>query len=282
MSNTRKVAVAEAGNGPTSVLTDAQVSAFWNWVIANDKPAWNMAAHFVRKRDARDVVHTAAILFIESLQRPVSPRAFPKSEGEFRRRFLVIIRNHALDCVRDGDARERGRRFREGVDAEPRVGGRNTPDRRLDRVFARNDTRKYDAPAGAWAPDQHEVDELEEILTRALAGITQMQRNVLVEAYLKGQKRAQVAARFGISVKTYDSTVQAAFDLLRFDLDDMSFDAGELDRSAWWDRIDQLHDAYWAWQAPRLEAKWAAEFAAKDAAAAAEAAAAGTPGADAA
>jgi DNA-directed RNA polymerase specialized sigma24 family protein len=70
-----------------------------------------------------------------------------------------------------------------------------------------------------------------------------MQRNVLVETYLKGQKRAQVAARFGIRVKTYDSTLQAAFDRLRFDLDDMSFDAGELDRSAWWDRIDQLHDA---------------------------------------
>jgi RNA polymerase sigma factor (sigma-70 family) len=243
MRNTREVATAESGNPTTSVLTDDQLSTFWNWVVDNDKPAWNMAAHFVRKRDARDVVHTAAISFIESLQRPVSPRAFPKSEEEFRRRFLVIVRNHAIDCVRDADASERGKRFHEGVDAEPRVGGRNTPDRALDRVFARNDTRKYDAPAGAWAPDQHEVDELEEILTRALAGISQMQRNVLVETYLKGQKRAQVAARFDIRVKTYDSTLQAAFDRLRFDLDDMSFDAGELDRSAWWDRIDQLHDA---------------------------------------
>jgi len=255
MSNQRDVAPAGSGNAPTSVLTDAQVSEFWTRIIANGDAARGMAIHFVGKQEADDVVHTAAIQFLESLQDPVKPREFPRSEDEFRRRFLIIIRNHALDCIREPEAPERSDHFNWGVFTEPTVGGRKTPDRPLDHVFARNDTGTYDAAIEDEMRPQDNIDTLSEILRKAISHLTVMQATIITETFFEGRKRAEVARRHGISVNTYDVTLQAAFLNLGDDLRDQSELRGEAERSIWYNRIDKMYSRREAKRRQRTLAK---------------------------
>src|SRR5689334_18703010 len=101
MSNSTDVATAGAGDYKSSSLSDTQLSAFWAGIVANLKAARAMAAQFVSRHSVDDVVNTAAILFIEWLQRPEEPAPFPATDDDFRRQFLFIVRNHAIDCVRE-------------------------------------------------------------------------------------------------------------------------------------------------------------------------------------
>lgn len=253
--NNPPVVVAGSENTPSSVLTDAQVSEFWAGIIANAGPARRMAEHFVPELDAEDVVHTAAIMFLESMQRPLEPRSFPKSDDEFRRRFLLIIRNYALDCVREPDAPERSALFNWGEFTEPTVGGRKTPDRPLDRVFARNDTGYYDAAREDEMRPQDNIDTLSQILRQAVAELPQMQGRIITETFFDGRKRAEIARRHGISVKTYDNGLQDAFYSLGHNLRYESELRGNPERSIWYDRIDKMYTRREARRRQRMLAK---------------------------
>jgi DNA-directed RNA polymerase specialized sigma24 family protein len=253
--NNQPVVAAGSENTPSSALSEARISEFWTGIIANADAARRMAEHFVPKHDAEDVVHTAAILFLESMQRPIKPRSFPKSADEFRRRFLLIIRNHALDCIRGPEAAERSDVFNWGEFTEPTVGGRNTPDRPLDRVFARNDTGHYDAAREDEMRPQDNIDYLSQILRQAVAGLPQMQARIITETSFEGRKRAEIARRHAISVKTYDNTLQAAFYSLGNNLRYESEMRGDPERSIWWDRIDRMYTRREAQRRKRILAK---------------------------
>lgn len=240
MGNQLDSAAAGSENRPPSNLTDAQISEFWAGIIANGEVARRMALHVGPKQDAEDVAHTAALRFLESMQRPVEPRAFPRSDEEFRRRFLHIIRNHALDCVREPEGPERSHHRDWGVFTEPTVGGRKSADRRLDRIFARNDKGNYDAAVEDEMRPQDNIDTLSRILRKAISNLPRMQAVIITETYFNGRKRAEVAERLKISVKTYDNTLQAAFLTLGYDLHDESEMHGEAERSIWYDRIDKM------------------------------------------
>lgn len=225
-------------------LTEAQLATFWNGIIASGEAARRMAGQIVRKQDVEDVVSTASLLFLESFQRAGKPAPFPKTDDELRARFLAIVRNHALDCVRDTHADERPVHSHWGVDHEPLVRGRKIADRSLDHVFARNDKENYDAPATAEARDQDDVGKLEEILRARLAPLTRMQRIVVEETFFDKRKRAEVAQRHGISVKTYDNHLQKAFYIMREELWCDAWNEWDADRSSWYDRIEELSDRY--------------------------------------
>jgi DNA-directed RNA polymerase specialized sigma24 family protein len=270
MSNQPEVATAASENAPPSVLTDAQISEFWAGIVANGDAARRMAEHFVPKCDAEDVMHSAAILFLESLQRPVKPAPFPKADDEFRRRYLLIIRNHALDCVREPEAPERSDNFNWGVFTEPTVGGRKSGDRPLDHVFARNDKGTYDAAVEDEMRPQDNVDMLSMILRKAVDHLPPMQAVIITETFFEGRKRAEVARRHGISVKTYDNTLQAAFLSLGEDLHDQSEIRGEAERSIWYNRIDKMYSRREAQRKQRRLAKMRADRKKREEAIAAE------------
>ena len=118
-------------------LTEEQLSTFWAGIVANLDAARRMARKIVPRESVDDVVHSAAVLYVEALQRQTSP--FPKSEDELRGFFLTTVQRHARDCVRVRVV-DRAPVHSHWADApEPRVNGSTTPDRALDQVFARND-----------------------------------------------------------------------------------------------------------------------------------------------
>jgi DNA-directed RNA polymerase specialized sigma24 family protein len=253
MRSSPEVAPRGSGDPTPPTLTDAQLAAFWEGILASGDAARRTAGQIVRPQDVEDVVSTASILFIESFQRAKRPAPFPKSDDELRARFLAIVHNHALDLVRDTDAGERPVHSHWGVDHEPALRGRKVADRPLDHVFARNDRDKYDAPAQAEARDQDDVGKLEEILRVRIAALTRMQRIVVEETFFEKRKRAEVAQRHNISVKTYDSHLQAAFNIMREELWCDAWNEWDDDRSSWYDRIEQLSDRYDDAFARRLE-----------------------------
>jgi DNA-directed RNA polymerase specialized sigma24 family protein len=244
MSNVPEVAAAGCENSPKTALTEVQLSAFWDWIVANADAARRMARKFVPTRDIDDVVNSASILFLESFERAENPARMPADDDEFRRRYLAIVRNHALDCVRAPGGTEAAVHAHWGIAPEPVVGGRKTADRPLDQVFARNDLDHYDAPAPAEVRPRDNVDELGRILRRQADNLSRMQRIVVLETFFEGRKRAEVAARNGISVKTYDNHLQAAFARLRDELWEEAFCDDDVDRSVWSDRIEGLSDRY--------------------------------------
>lgn len=242
MINTPKVASAGTNEVPQSVLTEAQISEFWAGIVASTGAAKRMARKIVPKEDVEDVVHSGAILFIESLQKADKPARFPKDVDELRARFLKIVQNHALDCVRQPHKEEGSGLKYWAVEMEPLVGGRNTPDRRLEEVFARNDKDVYDAPADEPMRPQDNVDKLRRILRPAVQGLPPQQRKVIVDTFFYGRKRAEVAARLGMSVNTYDNHLRAAYENLCDPLWNDALEHGEPDRSVWYDRIEILAD----------------------------------------
>jgi Zn-finger nucleic acid-binding protein len=127
-----------------------------------------------------------------------------------------------------------------GIDPEPDIRGRHLADRELDSVFARNDEGKYDAPAAKSRREQDDVEQLRHILERHLDKLSQARREILVESFFGEGKRADIAARRGITVSTYDNHRQAAFKALRESLAaDVEASTG-IDRSIWYDRVEEL------------------------------------------
>jgi RNA polymerase sigma factor (sigma-70 family) len=223
----------------TPVLSEAQLDAFWAGIVANLDAARRVARKIVPRQDVDDVVHSAALRFIESLQ-GLEPSPFPATDGQLRALFLDIVRRYAIDCVRDSKRPPLPIHSGWGVVWEPVVSGHNVADRELDTVFARNDEGQYDAPAAAARRDQDDVNQLHQILKRHLDDRSQAQREILVERFYKEGKRADIAARRGISASTYDNHRQAAFKALR---DSLAADVNKstgVDRSIWYDRIEEL------------------------------------------
>jgi hypothetical protein len=127
-----------------------------------------------------------------------------------------------------------------GVVSEPTVSGNNVADRELDSVFARNDERKYAAPAPAARREQDDVEQLRHILERHLDDLSHAQREILVESFFDEEKRADIAARRGMTESTYDNHRQAAFRALRESLAVDVEASTDIDRSIWYDRVEEL------------------------------------------
>jgi len=252
MSNSAEVAIAGDEKSPS--LTEAQLSAFWAGILSHTDAARRMAGLFVSRENVDDIVHTAAIHFVESLEPPKKAR-FPKTDDEFRRRFLVIVRNHAINCIHDSDASEHPIHTHWGVESEPIVGGHKLADRELDRVFARNADGKYDAPASAELRAQDTTDQLDYLLRSCLDDLPPMQQKVINETFFEKRKRAEVARRLGISVSTYDNHLQAAFRSLRDQLANVVELFTDVDRSQWYDFIEVLFERYEASVLRRVSAK---------------------------
>jgi DNA-directed RNA polymerase specialized sigma24 family protein len=193
---------------------------------------------------ADDAVNTAAILFLEDLQRPGKPAKLPATDAEFRRKYLTIVRNHVIDCTRGAAKQEMPIHAHWSKAPEPRVGGRKVPDRPLDRIFARNDGGEYDAPARPVPRDKDTTEELDQILRCHLAELPQMQREVVEQTFLQGRKRAEVSSRLAISVNTYDNHLRAAFGTLRHLLSNDADTYTEADRTVWYDLIEELRERY--------------------------------------
>jgi RNA polymerase sigma factor (sigma-70 family) len=243
MSNSAKVAIDGKGERPRRPLSDDERSAFWAGILRHRDAGCRMAGKFVSREIVDDVVDTAIVRFLDALERPDKTKRFPATDEHFRRWFLFIVRNHAINCAHS-EGSERSVHFEWGVALEPVVAGRRAGDRELDHVFARNDQGEYDAPA---PPERRPVDdaqELRKILRAWLPDLTPMQRRIVHETFFKGRKRAAVADRLGISVKTYDCHLQKAFDSLRHFLFQEALAYCEVDRSAWYDLIEELRERY--------------------------------------
>jgi len=235
-------AIAPSQGAPTPPsLSEAQLAAFWAGIVANRAAAKRTAARFVSKDSVEDVVHTAAVLFVEDAQRrSTDPEPFPATPDRFRRKFLKMVRNHALDCVRDSKRPACNIHSHWGIDPEPELRGRNVADRELDTVFARNDHGNYDAPVPTVSRDKDDLNGLHYILRNHMEDLSQTQREILVESFFKEEKRADIAARRGITESTYDNHRQAAFKALRESLAvDVEVSTG-IDRSTWYDLVEEL------------------------------------------
>jgi AraC-like DNA-binding protein len=127
---------------------------------------------------------------------------------------------------------------------EPVVGGRKVADRALDQVFARNDDGRYDAPAPAERRAEDDTQQLNEIIRHHASDLPPMQRQVILESLVEGHKRAEIARRLGISVYTYDKHLQAAFHSLRYRLTDAADEFAGVDRSRWYDLIEELTERH--------------------------------------
>jgi len=241
MSNSAEVAIAGKREQSSRSLSEEQRAAFWAGILAHRDAARRMAARFVSRQNVEDVVDTAAVRFIESLESGTKPKPFPATDDAFRRWFLKIVRNHAINCAHS-EGSKCSVHSHWGIEMEPAVGGRSAGDRELDHVFARNDHGKYDAPAPVERRPQDDVEALREIFRDHLDDLPPMQRAVISETFFEGRKRAAVAAAHGISVKTYDCHLQAAFRFLRESLPQDALAYPELDRSVWYDIIEELRE----------------------------------------
>ena len=88
--------------------------------------------------------------------------------------------------------------------------------------------------------EQDEVEQLRQILERHLDDLSEPQREILVESFFEGGKRADIAAHRGITVSTYDNHRQAAFKALRESLAAEAKASTGIDRSIWYDRVEEL------------------------------------------
>src|SRR5204863_8652958 len=205
-----------------------------------------MARKIVPRESVDDVVHSAAVLYVEAVQRQTSP--FPKSEDELRGFFLTTVQHHARDCVRVRVV-DRAPVHSHWADApEPRVNGSTTPDRALDQVFARNDQSTYDAPAPVPHRPLDDLDNLNTILRSQLDKLPPAQREIIDETFLEGRTRAQIVARRGISTSTYDNYLQAAYRALRSAMMEVVKSSKGADRPHWYDLVEVLNERHAAKQ----------------------------------
>jgi len=88
--------------------------------------------------------------------------------------------------------------------------------------------------------DQDDIDELHQILKRHLDDLSPAQGEILVESFFEEGKRADIAARRGMTESTYDDHRQTAFKALRESLAvDVEVSAA-IDRSIWYDHLEEL------------------------------------------
>jgi RNA polymerase sigma factor (sigma-70 family) len=240
ISNSDEVASAGEGKSPSPSLSDAQLSAFWDGIIRYGDDARRMAAQLVSRQNVDDVVHTAAVLFIEWLQK--KPTRFPKNDDDFRYKFLHIAHNHAINCVSGSKGPEHPIHSRWGVVPEPALRGHKVGDRELGEVFARNNNGKYDVPAPVELPVEDAADHLHQILHRHLAQLPPRQRQVIHETFFLKRERQEIARRLGISVCTYDNHLQAAYRSFRKKLTQDAEESTDDDRSHSYDVIAMLNE----------------------------------------
>jgi len=236
-------AIAPLQGAPTPPsLSEAQLAAFWAGIVANRAAAKRTAARFVSKDSVEDVVHTAAVLFVEDAQRrSTDPEPFPATPDRFRRKFLKMVRNHALDCVRDSKRPACNIHSHWGIDPEPELRGRNVADRELDTVFARNDRGKYDAPVTTGPRDNDDINGLHYILRNHLEDLSQTQREIIDETYFQEEPRHEIAARRGISMYTYDNHRKAACSKMRESLMAVVDFSTDIDLPDWYDRVGEMN-----------------------------------------
>jgi DNA-directed RNA polymerase specialized sigma24 family protein len=255
ISTSDEGATAGEAQSTSGSLSEAQLATFWGSIVANLDSARRMAARFVSSQSVEDVVDTAAVLFVESAQRSKKPEPFPASEDRFRRKFLKMVRNHALDCVRDGKRPACPIHSHWGIDPEPVVGGHNVSDRGLDTVFARNDRGKYDAPAPTVRRARDDLDGLHGILRSHMEDLSQTQREIIHETYFEEQSRDDIAERRGISLNTYDNHRKAACGRLRDSMMAVLEFSTDIDLPDWYDRIEEMSKRHAARQRRRASRK---------------------------
>ena len=254
-SNSDEIATAGEAQSTAGSLSDAQLATFWGGIVANLDAARRMAARFVSSQSVEDVVNTAAVLFVENAQQSKKPEPFPAAKDRFRRKFLRMVRNHALDCVRDGKRPARPIHFHWGIDPEPVVRGHNVANRELDTVFARNDHGKYDAPSPTVRRAKDDLDQLHYILRSHMEDLSQTQREIIEETYFQEEARNKIAARRGISMNTYDNHRKAACRKLRESMTAVVDSFTDIDLPDWYDRIEEMSKRHAATQQRRALCK---------------------------
>jgi hypothetical protein len=100
-----------------------------------------------------------------------------------------------------------------------------------------------------------DLGELRHNLESHLDDLAPMQRVVMVETFFEERTRAEVAQCHGISTCTYDNHLQAAFRSLRHPLTQDADASTSVDRSFWYDRIEELCEGYAATRRRRASAK---------------------------
>ena len=249
------LAPVERATTPPS-LSDAQLAQFWAGIDFNRKAALRRAARFVSKHSAGDVVHSAALLFVEDAERrSMDPEPFPATPDRFRRKFLKMVQNHALDCVRDSKRPACPEHSHWGIDPEPELRGHNLADRELDTLFARNDQGKYDAPVTTVWSDNDDINGLHYILRNHMEDLSQTQREIIEETYFQGEPRHEIAARRGISMYTYDNHRKAACSKMRESLMAVVDGFRDIDLPYWYDRVAEMNTRHAAKQRRRAARK---------------------------
>jgi hypothetical protein len=100
-----------------------------------------------------------------------------------------------------------------------------------------------------------DVDELHQILRYHIDDLSQTQGEITEETFFEHRKRAEVAARHGISVHTYDNHLQAAYRSLRDSMKTLVDSSTDLDRPYCYDLVEELIERYSAKSPRRLSAK---------------------------
>jgi RNA polymerase sigma factor (sigma-70 family) len=242
ISSSDEGATAGEAQSTSGSLSEAQLATFWGGIVANLDAARRMARKIVPRQSVDDVVHSAAVLYVEALQRQTS--RFPESDDELRRFFLTTVQHHAHDCVRVRVVDRCPVHTHWAEAPEPRANGSTTPDRALDQVFARNDQRTYDAPAPLPRRPMDDLDNLNAILRSQLDKLSPAQREVIDETFFEGRSRAQIVQRRGISASTYDNHLQAAYRALRTAMMEVVKSSRDADRPYWYDLVEVLNERH--------------------------------------
>lgn len=242
MSNSGEAATAGGAQSTSGSLSEDQLATFWAGIVVSLDAARRMARRIVPRQDVDDVVHSAAVLYVEALQRQSS--RFPESEGELRAFFLKTVEHHARDCVRQRVVDRRPVHSHWSDAPEPRVNGSTIPDRALDEVFARNDEGKYDAPAPAPRRELDDLDNLYDFFRPLIDKLTPAQREIIDETFFEGRTRAQIVKRRGISESTYDNHLQAAYRSLRTAILEIVESSADFDRPYWYDLVEILNERH--------------------------------------
>lgn len=246
IGNSDESATAGEAQSTSGSLTEAQLATFWDGIVGSLDDARRIARKIVPRQDVDDVVDSAAVLYVRALQRQSSQ--FPESEGELRAFFLTTVQHHATDCVRQRVVDRRPVHSHWAEAPEPRVNGSTTADRALDQVFARNDQRKYDAPAPVPRRPLDDLDNLDRLLRSRIDQLPQAQREIIDDHFFEERTRAEIAERRGISKSTYDNHLQAAYRSLRAGLMEVVETSTDLDRPYWYDLIEILNERHTARQ----------------------------------
>ncbi|MFL5612480.1 MAG: RNA polymerase sigma factor [Gemmatimonadaceae bacterium] len=254
-SNSDAGATPGEAQSTSGSLSEAQLATFWSGIVANLDAARRMAARYVSKQSVDDVVNTAALKFVENAQHSKEPEPFPATPDRFRRKFLTMVRNHALKCIGNSKRPACPLHFHSDIDPEPVVGGRNVADRELDTVFARNDHGKYDAHAPTVQRATDDLNGLCYIIHSHMEDLSQTQREIIDEAYSKELPRDEIVARRGISPNTYDNHKKAAFRKLRDSMTAVAASTTDIDLRDWYDLIEEMSKRHAAKQQRRASRK---------------------------